>query len=211
MLTTRYKRLLNQFLEPVAAAVAATGVHPSAITIASLVLSSLVCLIFVRTQAVGPFCAAILVVGSLDGLDGAVARVSGKVTPFGGYLDAMCDRYVETIVALAVASVTGYWLLTMVVLAGSLLVSYAKARAAMEIPVSNQEWPDLMERTERDVLFILGLAAGAFFPWQPLGKDLFWWTLVVLSVLVHLTVVQRMLRARRYIRERAGESVAHRL
>jgi hypothetical protein len=74
----------------------------------------------------------------------------------------------------------------------------------MEIPVSNQEWPDLMERTERGVLFVAGLAAGVVLPWRPLGRDLFWWTLAVLNVLVYATVVQRVLRARRLIEARSG-------
>jgi CDP-diacylglycerol--glycerol-3-phosphate 3-phosphatidyltransferase/archaetidylinositol phosphate synthase len=116
----------------------------------------------------------------------------------------MCDRYVETIVALAVAYVTGYWMLSMAVLAGALLVSYAKARAAMEVPVSNQEWPDLMERTERSILFIGGLSSREWCAWKPLGHDVFWWTLILLLALISLTVVQRVLRAYRLIRERDG-------
>ena len=161
---------------------------------------------FVRTRAVLPFCIAIGAVGCLDGLDGAVARTAGRATKFGAYLDAMVDRYVEAIVVMTVASVTGYWMLSMLVLVGALLESYAKARAAMEVSVSNQEWPDRMERAERDVLFIVGLAASALIRWQPLGRDLFWWTLIVLAILSHLTVVQRILRARQFIRERAPHS-----
>jgi len=89
------------------------------------------------------------------------------------------------------------------VLAGALLVSYAKARAAMEVAVANTEWPDLMERAERGVVFLVGLAAGALVRWYPLGHDLFWWTLVLLALLIHLTVAQRVLRARRLIQERS--------
>ena len=85
-------------------------------------------------------------------------------------------------------------------------MSYAKARAAMEVSVSNDEWPDLMERTERDVLFVIGLAAGALMPWRPLGRDLFWWTLVLLAILIHGTVAQRVLRARRFIDARSRPS-----
>ncbi len=127
----------------------------------------------------------------------------GRVTKFGSYLDAMCDRYFDSVVVLSVAVVTGYWALSLIVLVGSLLVSYGKARAAMEVPVSNQEWPDLMERGERAVLYVGGLAAGALVPWRPLGHDLFWWALLLLAVLVHLTVLQRILRARRLIQERS--------
>ena len=167
-------------------------------------LAALNCSVFLVTRKVALFCLAAAAIGLLDSLDGAVARSSGRVTKFGGYLDAVCDRYVEALVAGSVAYVTGYWVLITLVLTGSLLVSYAKARAAMEVAVSNEEWPDLMERTERDVLFVVGCAAGTFAPWKPLGHDLFWWTLVVLAVLVHATVVQRVFRARRFILDRGG-------
>ena len=102
-------------------------------------------------------------------------------------------------VVISVAWVTGYWLLSGVGLVGALLVSYAKARAAMEVPVTNQEWPDLMERGERDVIYIVGLLASRLTAWTPVGHDLFWWTLVLLAVLIHATVLQRVLRARRLI------------
>lgn len=204
MLTTRYKPALNRFLEPLASGIARCGISPSAITLAGPILGLFVCLAFLRTRAVIPFCLAITAVACLDGLDGPVARVSGRVTKFGAYLDAVCDRYFEATVVITVAIVTGYWLWSMTGLAGSMLVSYAKARAAMEVPVSNQEWPDLMERPERGALYGVGLAAGALVSWRPLGHDLFWWTLVGLNVLIHLTVVQRILRARRFIQTRSG-------
>ena len=204
MLTTRYKQVLNRILQPCASLIARSGISPSAITLATPVLTAGACFWLIRTQRVAPFCAAMGAVGLLDALDGAVARAGGRVTKFGAYLDAMCDRYVEIMVVLTVAYVTGYWVLSGVVLAGSLLVSYAKARAAMEVSVSNQEWPDLMERAERGVFFLIGLVAGAYSPWWPLGRTLFWWTLVILAALTHLTVFQRILRARRFIRERAS-------
>ncbi len=202
MLTSTYKATFNRLVAPLASVIARSGIPPSAITLACPVLASLVCLMFWRTRAVLPFCVASLAVGLLDGLDGAVARAGGRVTKFGAYLDAMADRYVELLIALTVAAVSGYWLLITLVLAGSLLVSYAKARAAMEVSVANLEWPDLMERTERSLLFLGGLALSALVPWRPLGHDLFWWTLLGLSVLIHATVAQRILRARRLIRER---------
>ena len=204
MLTTRYKLLLNRWLEPLARMVARSGVSPSAITLSALALGALACLWVLRTRAVAPFCLIITAVGCLDGLDGAVARVSGRVTKFGAYLDAVCDRAFEAMVAITAAALTGYWTLAMGVLAGSFLISYAKARAAMEVPVSNQEWPDLMERTERGVLFVAGLAAGTLLPWRPLERDSFWWTLAALNVLIYATVVQRVLRARRLIEARSG-------
>ena len=179
------------------------NVSPSFLTLLGPVLTVLACAWFVRTRFTIPFCLIMGAIGVLDGLDGAVARVSGRVTKVGGYLDAMADRYVEALVVLAGAWVSGYWVLSMIALLGGQLISYAKARAGMEVSISNLEWPDLMERMERSVIFLVGLLVSSVVAWRPLGRDLFWWTLLLLAVVTHLTVVQRMLRAVGLIRERA--------
>lgn len=142
---------------------------------------------------------------AFDALDGALARLTGKTSKLGAYLDAMMDRYVEAMIVLCVAWVTGYWVLSMLLISGAMLVSYAKARTAIEVPVDNTEWPDLAERTERSVIYLVGLGLSGIFDWRPLGQDLFFWTLFLLNVLVHLTVVQRMFRARRFIEERSKD------
>lgn len=203
MLTTRYKAAFARLVDPLARPLARCGVSPSAVTLGGLLLVGASCAVLVITKRLLLFCVLATLATLLDALDGAVARAGGRPTSFGSYLDAMCDRYGEAAVVLTVAAVTGYWALSMLVLAGALLVSYAKARAAMEVPVSNLEWPDLMERTERDACYIAGLAASQLLPWKPLGRDLFWWTLVILSILIHMTVIQRILRARRLIHARS--------
>lgn len=204
MLTSRYKAVFNHLLDPLARRIAGTGVSPSALTLATPILTSVLCVWLVRSRAILPFCGVMLAVGLLDVLDGAVARAGGRVTRFGAYLDALCDRYVEALVVLAVAAVTGYWALSSVMLTGSMLVSYAKARAAMEAPVSNLEWPDLMERTERGSLYLAGLLGSRLVGWRPWGQDLFWWTLVILSALIYATLVQRVLRAKQLIEARGN-------
>lgn len=204
MLTSRYKTAFSRLLEPPARLLARLGVHPSAVTLLGLLFVAASCLFLLLTRNLLVFCGLAVAASLLDVLDGAVARLSGRVTKFGSYLDAMCDRYGEACVVLAVAFVTGYWLLSTVVLVGAMMVSYAKARAAMEAPVSNLEWPDLMERGERDVVYVVGLAVSQVVPWTPLGRDLFWWTLALLSVLIHATVIQRILRAHRLIASRGG-------
>jgi phosphatidylglycerophosphate synthase len=80
--------------------------------------------------------AAVFVVGSiLDILDGALARTSGKGTPFGAFLDSTTDRVSEGVVLGAIALVfarhhdlVGVGL-AFAAVAGSFLVSYARARA----------------------------------------------------------------------------------
>ena len=202
MLWGQYRETAARGLNPLVQVLIRARISPTMITLAGPILGSVLCLWFVRTQAVIPFCVAVLLLGGLDILDGMVARASGKVTKFGGYLDAMCDRYYEVIVILAVAIVTDYWLLCVLVLSGGMLTSYAKARAALEVPVSNSEWPDLMERGERSLVFVGGLALSVAVNWQPFGHDLFWWTLLFLAGFTHATVIQRILRARKIIEQR---------
>jgi len=202
MLWNQFREAAAKGLDPLVQALIRAKISPTMITLAGPFLCSILCLWFVRTRAVVPFCAAVLLLGGLDVLDGMVARASGKVTRFGGYLDAMCDRYYEIIVILAVAAVTGYWLLCFLAFSGGIMTSYAKARAALEVSVSNSEWPDLLERGERSLIFVGGLALGAAVSWRPLGHDLFWWTLLLLAVFTHATVIQRILRARKYIEQR---------
>jgi len=79
--------------------------------------------------------AAILLSGFFDILDGAVARQLGKVTPFGGFLDSVLDRYSDMIFLLALLL---YYLrqedarqvvLVSVASIGTALVPYIRAKA----------------------------------------------------------------------------------
>ena len=100
----------------------------------------------------------VLVAGFFDILDGALARLTKKVTPFGGVLDSTFDRLSEAAVLLAILVAFGRspWLVLLVFLAllGSLLVSYVRARAegaGLECQVG------LFTRAERVVVLALGL------------------------------------------------------
>ena len=203
MLASRFKASCDQWLRPLAGRLVAWGVSPTALTVAGLAGVAASCAVLLITGRVLLFCVLVTAASLFDAMDGAVARLGGRVTNAGAYLDAMCDRLGEALIVISVAWVTGYWLLSCVVLTGALLVSYAKARAAMEVRVSNLEWPDLMERTERGLCYLLGLAASALMPWKPFGRDVFWWTLAALAVLIYATVIQRMRRAMGLIRRRA--------
>ena len=204
MVTARYHSLVRRLLDPLARSLSRAGVPPSAVTLTGLLLVWASCLVVVLTKRRLMFCGLVTVSVLFDVLDGAVARAGGRVTKFGAYLDAVCDRYAEAAVILAMAVVTGYWVVSTLVLVGVLMTSYAKARAAMEVPVANAEWPDLMERAERCLVFGVGLAASQLIPWRPAGRDLYWWTLVLLAGLTHATVLQRILRARGFIHARSG-------
>ena len=126
----------------------------------------------------------VILSGFFDLLDGAIARNFNKVTPFGGFLDSVLDRYSDLFLFLALLI---YYLnkgdATLVILTGfasigTALIPYARARAeAIQIPCS----VGLMERAERIIL----LSAGLLFRWM---EPILW----ILAIFTHTTVLQRI-------------------
>ena len=105
----------------------------------------------------------VLIVANLfDMLDGQVARLSGRVTRFGGFLDSSLDRLSDMVVFVGLmvfyARDTEFHSTLNVFLAGaglmgSIMVSYASARAESMIPKCDVGF---LRRPERVVLFIIG-------------------------------------------------------
>lgn len=133
----------------------------------------------------------VLVTGAADMLDGALARVRKSQSAFGAFFDSTADRYVEVVIFgglvwhFAAAGLTVEAIVTFAALAGSLLVSYARARAeglGIECKVG------ILQRPER--LIILGVAA-ALSTW--LLTPALW----VLAVVTHVTAVQRIIHVHR--------------
>ncbi|MFO0690744.1 MAG: CDP-alcohol phosphatidyltransferase family protein [Myxococcota bacterium] len=127
--------------------------------------------------------------GFFDLVDGVVARHFGTATLFGGFLDSCLDRVVDIVVVLGLFAhavrqddpvAAG---LCAVILVGSVLTSYAKARAELEI----DHLPGgLLERGERIGLLALGALSGALGP-----------VLWLLAIGTTVTAGQRFLYARR--------------
>jgi CDP-diacylglycerol--glycerol-3-phosphate 3-phosphatidyltransferase len=154
--------------------------------------------------------AAILVAGSaLDAVDGALARAQGGGTPFGSFLDSTLDRAGEAILYAGVL----LWLLrtlpdptwpvlaTVVALAGSFLVSYARARAE---GIGLSASVGLAPRTERLILAIAGIAlAGMGFTPVLIG------ILVLIAALTVATVIQRIWHVWRLSQATAPDSKEH--
>lgn len=142
--------------------------------------------------------ATVFVVGSvLDILDGALARRSGKGTPFGAFLDSTLDRVSEGFVLAAIALVfarrgnevaLGF---AIAGVAGSFLVSYARARAEA---LGLRGDVGVGDRTVRVVVITAGLVLA---PWGLLP-----WAIYVLAALVWITVAQRILSVRSQLRAR---------
>lgn len=195
MIDELYKDRMDGGWDRVGRLVARSGLTPNAITWLGLALCTGNAAAFVVHQNYWLFGLLVGAIELLDNVDGAVARVTGLSSRRGAYLDATTDRYKDSLILLAIAQVTGLWLPAMLALAGSLITSYAAARAAMlgAHGAANGGLPDLFERLERTATLCLGLVAAPFCPLL-LGHELMWWVLYFVAGMTHLTGVQRVAR-----------------
>jgi phosphatidylglycerophosphate synthase len=174
------------------------GISPNQITCIGLALVFANCAIYLLHQNLFFFGLGLALSYGTDALDGVVARRTGQSTKFGGYLDAVVDRYQEMASYFILGFVNGWWLPVFLLTTGALMVSYNKAAVAIEIPIDDKAWPDLMERVRRALLFCAALILDdavyvpAFF-----GGHLALIALYYLAALAHFTALQRFLRARR--------------
>jgi CDP-diacylglycerol--glycerol-3-phosphate 3-phosphatidyltransferase len=161
------------------------GIGPTFFTVAGLILAGAAGAAFAwgrfRTGAL-----LVLAAGVADVMDGAVARANDRGSPFGAFMDSVADRYSEAayltglVYFYAAAADRVMALLTVLVLSGSVMVSYTKARAESLIDDCKV---GIMERPERVVLLALGYLVG--------GRGAFV-ALFLLALLSHFTAIQRI-------------------
>jgi CDP-diacylglycerol---glycerol-3-phosphate 3-phosphatidyltransferase len=173
------------------------SVSPNALTVCGLLLS-LLAFCFIASGRLLVAGLILLLSGFFDLLDGAVARNTNMVTRFGGFLDSVLDRYSDLLVMFGVSiyflRLDDYFasMLTFFAAVGVAIVPYARARAeAASIRCDN----GLLERPERIILLVIGLVFGAGIL-KPV--------LLILAVLTHVTVFQRVWQARKASREYQG-------
>jgi phosphatidylinositol phosphate synthase len=145
--------------------------------------------------------AIVFIVGSiLDILDGALARATGRSTPFGAFVDSTTDRVGEAAMLAAIGLVFARdgnevaLAFAFAAVAGSFLVSYARARAEA---LGLKGDVGLSSRAERVVIISTGLILA---PWGVLP-----WAIYVLTASAWITVLQRILAVRAQVRRAAGE------
>ena len=174
----------NQVILLIVRGLALSKIHPNMLTFIGLLINVYAAVLLGR----GEFFAGGLVVlgaGLFDMVDGRVARHTNQVTMFGGFFDSVLDRYSDLglLMGLLVhyASIDRFFyvVLTAVVMTGSVMVSYTRARAENTIP---QCKVGFAERPERVVLLIIGALFDRMAP-----------VLWVIAVLANLTVLHRMI------------------
>ena len=184
MLTRTIGRFFVWPIDRLAALLAPTGIPPNVITWSALLLNLWAGIFF----AAGRFMTAggiMILAGLCDLLDGPVARRQGRVSMFGGFLDSIFDRYADLILFLGLlvyyshVNRFGYAMLAGAAMAGSVMVSYAKARAESLVPTAEVGF---WERPERLALMILGALTNRM--------DVVLW---ILAIGPNITVIHRIL------------------
>jgi phosphatidylglycerophosphate synthase len=177
---------------------ASSDVTPNQITCIGLILVLINCGLYLVYRDTFWLGVGLALSFTFDSLDGVIARRQGTQSKFGGYLDAVVDRYQELAAYLVIAWVNDLWPVVFFVVTGSLLTSYNKARTAIEILVDNKGWPDLLERPQRVWILCTALILDSVIPVPAaLGGRLLIVALVALAALTHFTAAQRFFRARR--------------
>jgi CDP-diacylglycerol--glycerol-3-phosphate 3-phosphatidyltransferase len=191
------RNLAYRITSPVVRILSKSGVTPNALTLTNLALN-IVAAYFIATGHFIVGGVLILVSGLFDLLDGALARFSKKTTKFGAVLDSTVDRISEaaTLSGLLVWYVsqehaTPGIVLVLVVLVGSFLVSYIRARAE---GLGWQCQIGLFTRAERVIVLAIGLLV------SPISVYSVFVALCVLAVFVSITVIQRLVYLRKQAR-----------
>jgi CDP-diacylglycerol--glycerol-3-phosphate 3-phosphatidyltransferase len=178
------KDLAHRITDPIVRILSRSGITPNALTFINLALN-IVAAYFIATGHFLLGGVLVLVAGLFDLLDGALARFTKQTTRFGAILDSVADRISEAAILCGLL----IWyipqeeasleiVLIFVVLIGSFLVSYIRARAE---GLGWQCQVGLFTRAERVIVLAIGLLINQIFI-----------ALCVLVIFVFITVVQRL-------------------
>lgn len=206
MIDGHFKGKIDLFWNRIARVLARLHLTPNIITWTGLLLVVANCLFYLLHENNLVFGLLLALSFSFDALDGAVARITGLASRYGGYLDAVIDRYQELVIYLVLAYVNNYWEVCFLAITGSLLVSYNKARTAVEIPINNENWPDLTERLERIILICAGLVFDPYISMpEPLNSSFLFNIILLTGILAHFTAIQRFFRARKMLQKSSNK------
>jgi phosphatidylglycerophosphate synthase len=185
--TDRMRVWFRWYLDPIAGFLNRIGITPNTVTIFGLVGTIGVAVLI----ALGHMTWAgilLLIMGPVDAMHGALARLRNEVSDWGAFVDSVTDRYSELFIFggfLIYYMMDGnpYGIvLAYLGAAGSVLVSYIKARAEASKLDANV---GLLTRVERYIVLIPGLIFNL-----PLVA------LFIIAIFANFTAIQRILRVR---------------
>lgn len=180
------KQNVRHIFRPIAHVFLKWGISPNAMTVLGVFLS-IAAAIYYATFNVWQGGLLYMVAGFCDIFDGAMARIQGRGSSFGAFLDSTLDRFAEAIALLGVmvffhrSGETPMVYITYLAVTASMLVSYSKARSEGLGQECDVGW---LERPERVTLVVAGSLL-----FQEWGLRV---AMVLMLVFAFITVGQRM-------------------
>jgi CDP-diacylglycerol--glycerol-3-phosphate 3-phosphatidyltransferase len=185
------------YYNPIATFLNRLGIRPNTVTLIGLA-GTVGCAVLIALGHMTWAGILLLIMGPVDAMDGALARLRNEASDWGAFVDSVTDRYAELVLFLGFliyymlhADAKGV-LLAYLAAAGSVLVSYVKARADASKLDANV---GLLTRVERYLVLIPGLIFK-----QPMV------VLVIIAIFANFTALQRILRVRRDAYRRLSQS-----
>ena len=190
---------IKKVFEPIALAMGRVGLTPNGLTLIGFGISIVgAALLVAQLWVLGGI--VVFIGGAFDMFDGTLARATGKVSPFGAFMDSVFDRWGEAIVYLGIA-----WggvlagedtvaILATAALGAAFMVSYtrAKSEGLGFSPGIGMAAIGVMPREIRLIVLSLGLiVAGATANLTILSA-----ALAIIAVGAVITVIQRILQTR---------------
>ncbi|MGQ0797566.1 MAG: CDP-alcohol phosphatidyltransferase family protein [Methanobacteriota archaeon] len=200
MVLDRYRAAADRLLLPVASRL--RDLSPDAVSWLALLAAVGAGLGFVLGGAGFLALALVLLLANayLDALDGKIAKLAGKASARGDFLDHILDRYAD-VVMLGGVAFSMYCRLGVgtIALLGVLLTSYMGTQA--QAVGQGRRYAGMLGRADRLVLLFLGglvqlvVSPAGTVAWgiDPVLFEPLEWTMVLFAVLGHGTAVQRAL------------------
>jgi CDP-diacylglycerol--glycerol-3-phosphate 3-phosphatidyltransferase len=185
--TDKMRVWFRWYYYPIASFLNRLGILPNTLTLIGLA-GTVACAVLIAFGHMTWAGILLLIMGPVDAMDGALARLRNEATHWGAFVDSVTDRYSELFLFLGFlihfmlqSNATGV-LLAYLAAAGSVLVSYVKARADASKLDANV---GLLTRVERYIVLIPCLV----FNLPLVG-------LVIIAILANFTALQRIMRVR---------------
>jgi phosphatidylglycerophosphate synthase len=200
MFNGKFRKKSSLFFDRIGHFFAKTHIPPNVFSSLALAIAAVGALFFYLRLYIPAF-VFIGVACLWDTIDGAVARAEKRVTKFGYYLEGIIDKWVEVIIYVGFA-LSGYALESFLVISATLMLSFAKPRAAMVVPIGEHDWPAIGERLDRLLLLNAGLLIFLFWPSVRIAHvEVRTLSIVfgILAITVAVGSIQRILYAKKLI------------
>jgi len=186
---SRFRKRISLYIDRIAYVFLKLNIKPNTVTLLGLAISVMSIPLAYLNYLI-PLLLIVILSSFMDVLDGAVARLSANVTPFGGVLDSFCDRIEELFYIMSLIMIGLPIYLGLISLALSYLTSYL--RALGELKGLKMEGVGVAERAERVLLILVSIFLAIIFQ----GHELFILALtipiIILIFLSFITVLQRI-------------------